>query len=127
MSEPAQLESPQTADAPVENSSESFISSIDAAFDNIGSFDDVEEIRTPIDDGVEDTNQNENNENNQPEGDDGDYSDDVDVTDWTRKPQGFSRTCAMTSRVRGILFASLLKLLSSAKIESRNLSRSVLK
>jgi hypothetical protein len=83
MSEPAQLESPQTADAPVENSSESFISSIDAAFDNIGSFDDVEEIRTPIDDGVEDTNQNENNENNQPEGDDGDYSDDVDVTDWT--------------------------------------------
>lgn len=83
MSELAQLETPQAAEAPVDNSSESFISSIDAAFDNIGSFDDVEEVQTPIDDGVEDTTQVENNQNNQSEEfDDGDDSD-VDVTDWT--------------------------------------------
>ena len=67
MIEPAQLETPQAADTPVDNSSESFISSIDAAFDNIGSFDDVEEVQTPIDDGVEDTTQVENNQNNQSE------------------------------------------------------------
>lgn len=83
MSEPAQLDTTQAADASVENSSESFISSIDAAFDNIGSFDEVEDIQTPIDDGVENTTQVEDNQNNQlEEVDDGDDSD-VDVTDWT--------------------------------------------
>lgn len=71
-------------------SDDSFISSIDSAFENLGSLDDVPEIETPVDEVVTDTDTDTDTPNGDTGGetdDDSDDSldgiDDVDVADWS--------------------------------------------